>query len=164
MAPPLLPITRLIACPACAEHIKSNESVCPHCGAENRGAEGRAARAATAVLMGIMLSGCPDKEPDPTSSDGTDSGSGSGSSSDTGGSSSTGDDSSGTTFTPEPEYGVPVTTSGPEPDYGVPSTESASASGEPDYGVPGTDGSSGTAGTDGSGTSGPEPLYGSGAL
>ncbi len=160
MAPPLLPITRLIACSACAEHIKSSESQCPHCGADNRSVEGRAARAATAVLMGLVLSGCPDKEPEPTTTDGTD---GSGSASETGGS-STGQDSSGTTFTPEPEYGVPVTTGG-EPEYGVPSTESAS--GEPDYGVPGTDSASGTGGTDATGTGssgGSEPLYGSGAL
>ena len=150
MAPPLLPITRLIACPACAEHFKSNESSCPHCGADNRSLdssrEGRAVRAATAVLMGLALSGCPDKEPDPTTTtDGTEGSGGSGSGSETS-ASTTGADSSGTTFTPEPEYGVPVTTSGPEPDYGVPGTDSTAGTG--------TTGMTGTGG---------EPLYGAGA-
>ena len=150
MAPPLLPITRLIACPACAEHFKSNESQCPHCGVDNRSAEGRTARAATAVLMGLMLSGCPDKEPEPSGT-GTDTGTGTGSGTDTDGASSTGTgtgtdtDASGTTFMPEPEYGVPVTTSGPEPDYGVPGT------------------STGDTTTTTTTTSGGEPLYGAGA-
>lgn len=151
MAPPLLPITRLIACPACAEHFKSNESQCPHCGVDNRSAEGRTARAATAVLMGLMLSGCPDKEPEPSGT-GTDTGTGTGSGTDTDGASSTGTgtgtdtDASGTTFMPEPEYGVPVTTSGPEPDYGVPGTSTGD-----------------TTTTTTTTTSGGEPLYGAGA-
>jgi len=153
MAPPLLPITRLIACPACAEHFKSNESQCPHCGVDNRSAEGRTARAATAVLMGLMLSGCPDKEPEPSGT-GTDTGTGTGTGSgtDTDGASSTGTgtgtdtDASGTTFMPEPEYGVPVTTSGPEPDYGVPGTSTGD-----------------TTTTTTTTTSGGEPLYGAGA-
>ncbi len=151
MAPPLLPITRLIACPACAEHFKSNESQCPHCGVDNRSAEGRTARAATAVLMGLMLSGCPDKEPEPSGT-GTDTGTGSGSGTDTDGASSTGTgtgtdtDASGTTFMPEPEYGVPVTTSGPEPDYGVPGTSTGD-----------------TTTTTTTTTSGGEPLYGAGS-
>lgn len=164
MAPPLLPITRLIACPACAQHIKSSETQCPHCGAENRAAEGRAARAATAVLMGLALSGCPGKDPGPTtnSASGTDTedSSGSGTETDTDtGSSTTGDASSGsgsgsgtdtmTMTSAEPEYGVPVTTSG-EQDYGVPATDSDSGSGTGDA-------------TDTGGT-GPEPLYGSGAV
>lgn len=155
MAPPLLPITRLIACPACAEHIKSSEPQCPHCGAENRSVEGRAARAATAVLMGLALSGCPDKEPGPTTNSGssTDSeaSSGSDTGSDTGGSESSGsgtDSDSMPMTTAEPEYGVPVTTSG-----------------EQDYGVPATDSDSGTGGTtDATGGTGPEPLYGAGAV
>ncbi len=151
MAPPLLPITRLIACPACAEHFKSNESQCPHCGVDNRSAEGRTARAATAVLMGLMLSGCPDKEPEPSGT-GTDTGTGTGSGTDTDGASSTGTgtgtdtDASGTTFMPEPEYGVPVTTSGPEPDYGVPGTSTGD-----------------TTTTTTTTTSGGEPLYGAGS-
>ncbi len=152
MAPPLLPITRLIACPACAEHFKSNESSCPHCGVDNRSLEGRVVRAATAVLMGLALSGCPDKDPDPTTTtDGTEGSGGSGSGSGSGtAASSTGEDSSGTTFTPEPEYGVPVTTSGPEPDYGVPGTDSTAGTG------------TGTTGT-GTGGTGGEPLYGAGS-
>lgn len=151
MAPPLLPITRLIACPSCAEHFKSNESQCPHCGVDNRSAEGRTARAATAVLMGIMLSGCPDKEPDSTSTSGTDS-TGTGTDSGSGGSSSSTGETTGTTFMPEPEYGVPVTTSGPEPDYGVPGTDTAT-----------TDGTGTGTTTTTTTTTGGEPLYGAGA-
>ena len=33
MAPPLLPITRLVQCSGCDEHVKRGEPVCPHCGA-----------------------------------------------------------------------------------------------------------------------------------
>lgn len=160
MAPPLLPITRLIACPACAEHIKSNESICPHCGGQVRGADGRVLRGASAVLMGLALSGCPNKEPEPTTTgDSGTSSSGGDTDTDT-------DTDSGTTMIAEPEYGVPVTTSvSGEPDYGVPATDSVSDS------VSGTATGTGT-GTDtdtdtdtgtGTGGTGPEPLYGAGA-
>lgn len=64
MAPPLLPSTRLSQCPACSEHVKRGEDACPHCGA--RLADTRASGAA-AVLIGLALTGCPDKGPDTTS-------------------------------------------------------------------------------------------------
>lgn len=168
MAPPLLPITRLVACSSCAQHIKSSESVCPHCGAEHRvhgSVDGRVGRAATAMLMGLALSGCPDKDPEPTAS-GTDSGGSTTAATDT----TTGSSGSETGMTgmTEAMTGDESTTAMPEPEYGVPTT-----SGEQDYGVPATDSMSGTGDTDptetgtGTGTStgsGGEPLYGSGAL
>lgn len=145
---PLLPSTRLFACPACHEHVHTDDAACPHCGAELRG-EGWVARAASAVLISLALSGCPDKDGTTTSTSvepeygvatsGMSTGSTGGS---TGGSSgSTG--TPGTTF--EPEYGVPTstsvgtttmstttsttTTTGPEPDYGVPQTTGSSSDG-----------------------------------
>ncbi|HEY0136554.1 MAG TPA: hypothetical protein VGB85_20870 [Nannocystis sp.] len=162
MAPPLLPnllpATRLIACSACAQHVKSNESSCPHCGAELRGSESRALRAAGAVLLGLALSGCADKEPDTASdSEGMTGTSGTSGATDATGSDTgatgTGSDSSGDTSTggPEPEYGVPMTTS--EPDYGVPSTDPTTGD---------TDASTGDTASDTSSGSG-EPLYGAGA-
>jgi hypothetical protein len=165
MAPPLLPnllpVTRLITCSACAQHVKSNESSCPHCGAELRGSESRALRAAGAVLIGLALSGCADKEPDTGSdSDGMTGTAGttdaSGSTGDTG-ATETGSDSSGDTTStggPEPEYGVPMTTA--EPDYGVPSTDPTT--GDTDSASTGD-----TASTGDSASEGGEPLYGAGA-
>jgi hypothetical protein len=159
MAPPLLPITRLVACSACAQHIKSSESVCPHCGAEHR-VDGRVGRAATAMLMGLALSGCPDKDPEPT---GTDSGSGSttGAATEATMGMETGSET-GTTTTGMTSDAT--TTAMPEPEYGVPTT-----SGEQDYGVPATDSMSGTEGDGGTdtttdSTTGAEPLYGAGMV
>jgi hypothetical protein len=158
MAPPLLPITRLVSCSSCAEHVKSSETVCPHCGAELRGPEARVGRAAGAVLMGLALSGCPEKEPEPTGG-ATESGTSGGASSSETGSGETGSESgsesgsgegTGTTSAPEPEYGVP--TSG-EQDYGVPATDSLSN----------TDADPSTGTTDVTDTGGNEPLYGGGA-
>jgi len=154
MAPPLLPITRLIACPVCAEHIKSNESICPHCGGQVRGADGRVLRGASAVLLGLALSGCPNKEPEPTTTGDTGTGS-SGGETDT---EADTDTEAGTTLIPEPEYGVPVTTSvSGEQDYGVPATDSASGTATDTDTDTDTDTGTGTGGT------GPEPLYGAGA-
>lgn len=159
MAPPLLPITRLVACSSCAQHIKSSESVCPHCGAEHR-VDARVGRAATAVLMGLALSGCPDKDPEPTA---TDSGSGSSSSGTDATGSATGSATGGETDTSTTGMtGDASTTAMPEPEYGVPTT-----SGEQDYGVPATDSMSGTGEgeTDPTGTTtGNEPLYGAGMV
>ncbi|PCC72218.1 hypothetical protein SAMN02745121_01427 [Nannocystis exedens] len=174
--PPLLPTTRLYACPACREHIKSDTSTCPHCGAELH-REGRLARAASAVMVSLALSGCPDKGDDTmsgsdssTGQSTTDASTGTGNTTDTTTGSTTEGNSASMTESPtsaEPEYGVPATdtlatttsTSG-EPDYGVPSTTDATDGttagtttgdtdtvGEPEYGVPQT-------------TGGPEPDYG----
>ncbi len=158
MAPPLLPRTRLVACIACAQHFKSSESVCPHCGAEPQ-AESRMMRAAATVLVGLALSGCPEKEPDTTSDSGSGTSTGDTGSSTTGG--ETEGDESTTGSMPEPEYGVPVTTgSSAEPDYGVPATESAGPTSESATGD--TDAGTSTGDTDVT-TSGGEPLYGAGA-
>ena len=156
---PLLPSTRLVACPSCREHIKSSDIACLHCGAEFRAADGRIVRAASAVLMGLALAGCPDKGGDSSGSTSNDT-----------------DMTSDATEQPmltdggEAEYGVPQTTETStstgtststttgetggtetvggtvgetagetfsEPEYGVPSTDSGP---EPDYGVPSTTG------------------------
>lgn len=124
MAPPLLPSTRLMSCPACAEHVKVHESSCPHCGAEIGGAR---LTGAAAVLMSLALTACGGKGGDSdtattTMTIGSDSTTGSDStgSSDTGGTDTMQVTSSSM---PEPEYGVPVTTTTAEPDYGVPSTD-----------------------------------------
>jgi hypothetical protein len=124
--PPLLPTTRLYACPACREHIKSDTATCPHCGAELH-RESRLARAASAVMVTLALSGCPDKGDDTMGgSDSTTGNTSTGTGTDTTTTGSTTEGNTGTeTDSPtvgEPEYGVPQTTSGPEPDYGVPGT------------------------------------------
>ena len=167
MAPPLLPTTRLIACPSCQEHVKVGERVCPHCDSSLGTTGGIIGRAAAAVLMGLALASCNGKD-DPEPEYGvpaTESSSVSASEATTG--TSTGDSdattagsesASGTTgstgstsiepdygvpTTAEPEYGVPTTTSTTstvtgEPEYGVPDTSSTTAEPEPDYGVPDT--------------------------
>jgi len=113
MAPPLLPTTRLVQCSACAEHIRIQESQCPHCGAR-RTAEG-ASLAAAAVAMGLALAGCtgankadekknepvkqaPAEVVQPVQHD---------------------------PIGPTAEYGVPMTRHGGEPEYGVPVTNDA---------------------------------------
>lgn len=149
---PLLPSTRLLACPACREHVKSSDGTCPHCGAELRG-EGWITRAAGAALVGLALTGCPDDNKTSATSIEPEYGVA------TSGMTSTGGDSSGGSTAQtsvEPEYGVPQTGSatgtGPEPEYGVPQTTTDASTGgsssgstggtgpEPDYGVPGTTG------------------------
>jgi hypothetical protein len=51
-----------VACPSCACPAKSSESDCPSCGTALRGADGRIARTAIAVLLGLTgaaaLGGC----------------------------------------------------------------------------------------------------------
>jgi hypothetical protein len=114
---------RLLACPSCNSHVRADERECPHCGVAIRDVGGRIGRTASAVLMGLSLSACADKD------DGND-------------------ETTASTVTAQPEYGVPATEG--EPDYGVPVTgesssgESGSSSssesgttivGEPEYGV-----------------------------
>jgi len=161
MAPPLLPITRLVACPSCQEHVKSNERVCPHCDTSLGTIGGAVGRAAAAVLMGLALASCNGKDdPEPeygvpvtessasnseSATDATTGTASEGSSSTAGTGTATG--STGTTgsTTIEPDYGVPTTTA--EPEYGVPTTDGSTVTGEPEYGVPDT-------------TTEPEPDYG----
>jgi hypothetical protein len=166
MAPPLLPTTRLYACPACREHIKSDATVCPHCGAELP-ARGGLSRAASAVVVSLALTGCGTTKPEPgVTTDGSTTANTSSSTTDGTSSSSGGTETASATEDPtlgEPEYGVPTTTSSTdgtsdtlsEPDYGVPGTTTTTDAttgtsdtlNEPDYGVPGT-------------TDLPEPEYG----
>lgn len=154
MAPPLLPSTRLLTCSACAEHVKTHETTCPHCGADMPGPR---LSGAAAMLMGIALTACPGKGGDSDTAGMTMSG-GTGDTTASGGGDTdtdavtTGNTGGGTTNLPEPEYGVPVTTTTAEPDYGVPSTDpstggttvdtddtdSGGTLGEPEYGVPET--------------------------
>ncbi len=164
MAPPLLPLTRLIACPSCQEHVKSNEQVCPHCDASLGTTGGMVSRAAAAVLMGLALASCngqDDPEPEygvpvtessvseSSATDATDATTGTaseGSTSTAGTGTATGTTGTTGSTTIEPDYGVPTTTA--EPEYGVPTTEgSSTVTGEPEYGVPDT-------------TTDPEPDYG----
>ena len=111
MAPPLLPITHLVQCSACAEHVRVQETQCPHCGAR-RTAEG-SSLAAAAVAMGLALAGCTgankvdEKKIEPTKQPA--------------------EVIQPLPARPEPigptaEYGVPMTRRGMEPDYGVPAT------------------------------------------
>lgn len=170
MAPPLLPITRLVICSACAEHVKSSEDVCPHCGAVLGTRHGLLARAAGVALAGVMITSCNGgKDTTTSATEGASSsgGSGSGSASSTGTTSSstttTGVSDSFDTVNSEAAYGVPTTdfttgpeTSGPSTDTTVDTSGSGSDSsgtgtstmtGGPEYGVPDTSG-------------GPEPDYG----
>ncbi len=147
---PLLPSTRLYACPACREHIKSDADTCPHCGAELRG-EGWVARAAAVAVVGLALSGCPDDNKTSATSAEPEYGVATSGAMST----STGSSGSTTAASAEPEYGVPqtgsatgtATATGPEPEYGVPQTTTDGT---------GTGGSTGTTTT----TTGPEPDYG----
>jgi hypothetical protein len=55
----LLPNTRLVVCPACAEHIKAQDPSCPHCGRERPQA---GTLTAAAVALGLALAGCTSAE------------------------------------------------------------------------------------------------------
>lgn len=134
----------LVACPSCNQHVRSDERACPHCGRVLRDGGGRVSATAGALLMGLSLGACADKDGnDSTSSSATvgepeygvaatevepaygvpvdtESSSTGGEASSTG--SETDTDTDGTTSIGEPEYGVPETTTGNEPDYGVPET------------------------------------------
>ena len=112
MAPPLLPITHLVQCSACSEHVRVQESQCPHCGARRTG-EG-SSLAAAAVAMGLALAGCTgankadEKKSEPAKQAPVEV-------------------VEPLPARPEPigptaEYGVPMTRRGMEPDYGVPAT------------------------------------------
>lgn len=162
MAPPLLPSTRLVACPACREHVKTDAATCPHCGADLP-SYNRLGHAMSAAIVGLALTGCPKAEPDygvatfePITETGNDTESGS--DTDTGTGTGTGTSmtagtgtmsGTGTTIEPQPDYGTATF----EPEYGVPTTDATTSStgtststgtttmgtgGEPEYGVPET--------------------------
>jgi hypothetical protein len=164
---PLLPSTRLVACPACREHVKSDAAVCPHCGVgfPERNRFGFA----SAAIVGLALSGCPDKdmmttaEPEygvattePMTSTGSDTDAGTGTTTaGTGTTTTAGTGSDSVSVSGEPDYGVPTTDfTGGEPEYGVPET---STSGTTTSGT--TTAGTTTSGTTTAGTGG-EPEYG----
>ena len=165
MTPPLLPTTRLFACPSCQQHVKSSEAVCPHCGARLGTSDGGIARAAAAVLMGLSLASCTGGDPEPeygvpttmsasdSDTEGTTEGTTAGR--DTEGTTA-GSDTEGTTGDTTLATTTVGSTTEPEPDYGVPTTDettdttdtttdTTTMDPEPEYGVPTTD---------------PEPDYG----
>jgi hypothetical protein len=144
MAPPLLPTTRLSQCPACDEHVKRAEEVCPHCGAPL--ADTRASGAAAMILMGLALAGCPDKEPDTTTMGETE------------GMSTTEEastDASEATSVAESDYGVGVTEGLTEATGGTTTAPTEATTGE--TGTTGPDTTSAT-------TTGAESDYGVAAL
>lgn len=57
-------MARLIACPSCQTHIRTDERICPHCGSRVHSDTGVVARTTSAVLMGLALAGCPADEDD----------------------------------------------------------------------------------------------------
>lgn len=157
--PPLLPLTRLILCTTCSEHVKLVDSHCPHCGAALAAPGGLGRAVLTAAAMAGVLSSCT-AEPDygvPTSSDTlvTETDPGTGTTADTGTTDVTADTGS---TTGAPTTGEPTSTdTGEQTQTGtgdetatdtgeMTSTDTGSSedtgamtsSGEPDYGVSST--------------------------
>ena len=55
----------LTVCGNCSEHIYTTDSVCPHCGTScGRGLKFSSRRSSMAVLLGLALMGCGDKDED----------------------------------------------------------------------------------------------------
>ena len=55
----------LTVCGNCSEHIYTTDSVCPHCDApRKRGLQPNTRRTSMAVLLGLALMGCGDKDED----------------------------------------------------------------------------------------------------
>ncbi len=142
---------KLIACPACSVHVKRSDATCPHCGARVRDVHGRISRTAGALLMGLSLTACGDKDPDETTAHASDtemssSASSSSSSSSSSSTSSTSTSTSTSTdATGQPAYGVPATTSGTTASTtagtGTTTESDSSSSGPaPAYGVPASTG------------------------
>jgi hypothetical protein len=113
--------------------VRADERECPHCGVAVRDVGGRIGRTASAMLMGLTLSACADKDDN-------------------------NDETSASSVTAEPEYGVATT--GVEPLYGVATGESSTGEessssesgttivGEPEYGVAETGTTTGDTDTD----------------
>ena len=129
MAPPLLPITRLVTCSGCEAHVKRGELLCPHCGAAVDGRGGLAAMVGLAAMTGL-LSSCLTAEP--AYGVATEFGTG------------TETDSDATAGT-ETEGSSGTETEGASGTDATSGTGTTQATAEPDYGVPTTDATTGTA-------------------
>lgn len=151
-----LVMPRLIPCPRCYAHVVLDERRCPHCGAELRTTF--APRAATTLLLGLALAGCPGEDPDDdsNSSQTTTAGTSTSSASGTGtvsssddsmsgangveyGTVETGIDDDGTTSTGETSTTGGASTTGDGTGTST-DTDSTATVGEPEYGVAETSG------------------------
>lgn len=173
MAPPLLPITRLVVCSSCAEHVKSTDDACPHCGAVLPTRQGLLARAAGVALAGVMLASCTDGKGG-TATQGSTGGDTEDTDTDTDTDSASGGTTSGSettagseslSDTAQPAYGVPTSdfTTEPTPNTDTsattvdPSSSGSDSSGDTD---PGTSSMTGGPEYGVPDTGGPEPDYG----
>lgn len=146
----LLPSSRLVPCPACAELLVAASPRCPHCGVSLAEGPGRTCTAAL-LWTSLSLSGCliTAVYGVPTTSDTV-------STSSTSGATETGTTgSTGTTTAPTTSASGGT---GTESATGTGGTETGGAT--EGSGTDGTAGTDGTGGTAGSTTSNPEPLYG----
>jgi hypothetical protein len=147
---------RLVACPGCSVHVKLEEGTCPACGRTLRDEQGRVSRTAGAVLMGLALVACGDKD-DTDGGDSSGSGSetsdtGTGETGETGEGTGTSGTSDGTDATGDATGNATMSTDAGEAEYGVPDTgletdtsttdgtdtgtsDSTDSGVEPDYGV-----------------------------
>lgn len=123
---------RLIPCPSCQSHVFAGDRTCPHCSATLQRSSGSKS---AAVLVGLALTGCPTVEP-------------------VYGVPESGTDTAGSEETSDTETG---TDGGTDTDTDIDDTDT-DTTGEPEYGVPDT--GMDTTSTDGTDTSGGEPLYG----
>ena len=58
----------LLICTNCGEHHFQHESICPHCNVpRKKGLQINTRRTSMAVLLGLVLAGCGDKEEDTSS-------------------------------------------------------------------------------------------------
>jgi hypothetical protein len=161
---------KLIACTSCQTHVRSDERVCPHCGAALV-KDGRLGRTASAVVMGLTIAGCGPEAGDENASAAMSASGTSDGTTDTGGSGSTTATAGTGSGAHESSVSISEGTWG-EPDYGVPDTgwyeetdtttgsESTGSTGDTDAtSSTGDDATEGDPGDD----DGPiEPLYGIG--
>ncbi|MEX1361723.1 MAG: hypothetical protein AB1Z98_01250 [Nannocystaceae bacterium] len=135
-------MARLIPCPHCHAHVMLDERRCPHCSTELRTAF--APRAATTLLLGLALAGCPG---DDTTDDGAGTQGTTAPTSGTATASGTGTDttSDGSIGSGGVEYGTVDTsmdddtgTTGGTDSTGTDSASGTETLGEPEYGVPET--------------------------
>ena len=124
-------MSRLIACSSCHQHVKSHEPSCPLCGARLRDAQGRALRTASAVLMGLTLSACGEKDVGETSSSATETATATSTTAGPGTSTSASQTSEPYGGAVDPAYGGPASTnySDPYPPTTMDTSESSTTDG-----------------------------------